>query len=89
VPQVGIPGVGRVDLLIGDRLVLEVDGRAFHSSTPDFARDRERDLTLAGLGFRVLRLSYGQVVADWPASEAAIRAVVDAGEHLAQRRNSG
>ena len=88
-PQVDIPGVGRIDLLVGDRLVVEVDGRAFHSAVDDFTRDRERDLTLAGLGFRVIRLSYRQVVADWPASEAAILALVDAGEHRASRRNSG
>ncbi|HEY4226620.1 MAG TPA: hypothetical protein VGM70_12500 [Pseudolysinimonas sp.] len=88
-PQIEIPGVGRVDLLIGDRLVLEVDGRGFHSSTDDFAHDRERDLTSAALGFRVIRLSYRQVITDWPSSEAAILAVIDAGEHRASRRISG
>lgn len=88
-PQVEIPGVGRVDLLIGDRLVVEVDGRAFHSSIDDFTRDRERDLTLAALGFRIIRLSYRQVILDWQASEAAILAVIDAGEHRASRRISG
>lgn len=88
-PQVKIPGVGRVDLVVGDRLVIEVDGFRFHSSAKDFARDRDRDLTLAALGYRVIRLSYRQVISDWPASEAAILAVLDAGEHLAVRRFSG
>lgn len=28
--QVEVPGVGRVDFVLGDRLILEVDGRANH-----------------------------------------------------------
>ena len=41
--QVRILRVRRVDLLVGDRLVIEVDGAGFHSGE-DFERDRIRDL---------------------------------------------
>lgn len=52
----------RVDFCWPDRgLVLEVDGARWH---PDPARDQERDNTLVGLGWRVLRLSWSQVMGD-------------------------
>lgn len=62
--QVLIAGVGRVDFLIGDRLVVEVDGREYHSSTEQFRRDRARDVELQRLGFAVLRLTYRDVMFD-------------------------
>ena len=57
--QVVIPGVGRVDGLIGERLVIELDSLAHHS---DPRADRHRDALLSALGFRVLRFMYSQVV---------------------------
>jgi very-short-patch-repair endonuclease len=72
-PQVWIPGVGRVDILIGDRLVLELDGKRWHSSPEAFETDRGRDLALLERGFEVIRVSYRQVMEEWPRIEAAIR----------------
>jgi very-short-patch-repair endonuclease len=43
------------------RLILEVDGYAFHSSDSAFNRDRERDRALAAAGYQVLRFSWGQL----------------------------
>lgn len=40
------------------RLVVEVDGFAFHSSRQAFERDRFRDATLTAAGFRVFRLTW-------------------------------
>jgi very-short-patch-repair endonuclease len=85
-PQVVIPDVGRVDLLVGDRLVVEVDGREFHGHDR-FEQDRARDLELAARGLRAVRLSYRQVVHDWNATEDALLRLVDAGEHLARSRS--
>jgi very-short-patch-repair endonuclease len=79
-PQVVIPNLGRVDLLIGDRLVVEVDGREFHGPER-FESDRRRDLELAALGLRSLRVSYRQVIHDWYSTEDAILRLLDAGEH--------
>jgi very-short-patch-repair endonuclease len=59
--QVRIPGIGRVDFVIGRHLVLEVDGEAYHTDPLAFESDRRRDAALSIAGFRVLRFSYDQV----------------------------
>ncbi|WP_082585397.1 DUF559 domain-containing protein [Rhodanobacter sp. Root179] len=46
----------RVDFLANDRLVVEVDGAAYHSSPEEVARDAERDETLRSRGYTVLRI---------------------------------
>lgn len=79
--QVQIPGAGRVDILIGDRLVLEVDGREWHSGAAAYARDRSRDLALIECGCLALRLSYDQVMGEWPRVIAVIRRLVARQEH--------
>lgn len=86
--QVLIAGVGRIDVLIGDRLVLELDGYAFHATGEFFETDRQRDLALASLGYRVLRLSYRQVMYDWPTAELAVLTMVRRGDHLWPRSRS-
>ena len=43
------------------QLVVEVDGRAFHSSPLDFERDRTRDAELAAVGIRVVRVTWLQL----------------------------
>jgi very-short-patch-repair endonuclease/predicted transcriptional regulator of viral defense system len=43
------------------RLVVEIDGAAYHSSGRAFERDRERDAVLAAAGFRVMRLTWRQL----------------------------
>ncbi|MGH7500710.1 MAG: DUF559 domain-containing protein [Longimicrobiales bacterium] len=45
------------------RLVVEVDGYAWHGSHRAFLRDRERDAALAAAGIQVLRLSWSQLTA--------------------------
>ncbi len=64
--QVQIPGVGRVDLLVGDALVIEADSVAWHTSATQYETDRRRDLALQALGFQVVRLSYTQIFGGWP-----------------------
>ena len=44
-----------------ERLVVEVDGFAFHGDRAAFERDRHRDATLQGQGFRVTRLTWRQI----------------------------
>src|SRR3954454_11454638 len=50
-PQVVVPGVGRVDLLIDGWLVLELDGRATHAQEESFSRDRRRTALLTQRGY--------------------------------------
>ncbi|GLI25813.1 hypothetical protein ARHIZOSPH14_00550 [Agromyces rhizosphaerae] len=80
--QVAIPTVGRVDHVIGDRLILEADGRENHDGESNRHRDLVRDAAAAALGFDTLRFDYAQIVHDWPSVRAAILAKVDAGLHL-------
>lgn len=80
--QVLVRGVGRVDFVVGDGLVIEADGAEFHTSRRDFEKDRRRDALLAAQGYRVLRFSYAQIVSRWGEVEAAIRAAIARGDHL-------
>lgn len=78
--QVPVRGVGRVDFLVGDRLIIEVDSKEHHT---DPYADRRRDAALSALGYRVLRFMYSQVVYEWQSVEAAILAAISRGDHLA------
>jgi very-short-patch-repair endonuclease len=78
--QVEVEGVGRVDLVVGERLVIEADGRAFHTGAA-FEEDRRRDFALAMQGYLVLRLSYRQIIDDWERTRAGILALLARGEH--------
>jgi very-short-patch-repair endonuclease len=80
--QVAIPTLGRVDLLVGRRLVVELDGKEFHTGEERFESDRRRDLDLAIRGYSVLRFSYQQVLNEWPSCLAAIRAHMERRVHL-------
>jgi very-short-patch-repair endonuclease len=81
--QVRISGVGRVDMVIGDRLVLEIDGYAYHSDKERFEADRRRDARLSARGYRVLRFSYDQIFNHWSEVKSAILAAIARGDHLA------
>lgn len=48
-----------------ERLIVEVDGFAFHSSRAAFERDRLRDAELQVQGFRIIRVTWRQIV-DYP-----------------------
>ncbi|WP_440711031.1 endonuclease domain-containing protein [Herbiconiux sp. YIM B11900] len=79
--QVEIGDAGFVDLLVGDRLVIELDGREFHSSDEAYEEDRRRDLILHELGYKVIRLTYDQVMDEWGRVVALIRELVGRQEH--------
>ncbi len=78
--QVLIRGVGYVDAVIGERLIVELDGEQFHQ---DAARDRRRDAVASASGFRVLRFLANQVTREWELVERAVIAAVVRGDHLA------
>ncbi|GAA5032955.1 DUF559 domain-containing protein [Microbacterium fluvii] len=70
--QVHITGVGVVDVLIGDRLIIELDGRANHHDESHRHKDLVRDANAALWGYTTLRFDYALVVHDWALVEAAI-----------------
>lgn len=77
--QVRIPGVGIVDFVIGDCLILEADGRTHGGENRH--RDHVRDAVASVLGFVTLRYDYALIVHEWELVEAAVLAAVGRGLH--------
>lgn len=84
--QVWIPGVGRVDLLVGDLLVIECDSRQFHTSREQYADDRRRDLELHRRGYVVVRLTWEMVMLASEATQARLDELSAARRHVHRRR---
>ena len=61
------------------RLVVEVDGFAFHRTRAAFERDRARDADLVLAGYRVLRVTWRQLVREPHAVVARIAGALGAG----------
>ncbi|HWT33440.1 MAG TPA: type IV toxin-antitoxin system AbiEi family antitoxin domain-containing protein [Microbacterium sp.] len=80
--QVDVASVGRVDFLIGDRLIVEIDGRENHAGQDKRHKDLVRDANAAAWGYITLRFDYALIVHDWDSVEAAVRGLVEAGMHL-------
>jgi very-short-patch-repair endonuclease len=71
-PQVFIPGVGRVDLLVGKSLIIECDSHAHHTGETNYRVDRSRDLNATAGGYRVLRLAWEQIFLTWAATQGLL-----------------
>jgi very-short-patch-repair endonuclease len=68
-----------VDLLWREqRLVVEIDGYAFHSSRRSFERDRRKDQELTAAGYRVIRVTWRQLIDEPTAVAAALAAALAA-----------
>ncbi|MGI8592806.1 MAG: type IV toxin-antitoxin system AbiEi family antitoxin domain-containing protein [Solirubrobacteraceae bacterium] len=70
-PQVNQSVAGyEVDMLWPElRLIVELDGRAYHDSDQPFEHDRDRDADLLAAGFPVVRITWRRLI-DTPAREA-------------------
>lgn len=73
-----------VDVLIGDRLVVQLDGFEHHRAA-DRRRDLRHDAALQLLGYTVLRFDFFQVMFEWDAVEHTVVQAVAHGAHLARR----
>ena len=80
-PQVWIPDVGRVDLLVGESWVIECDSRTFHGTETQYHLDRSRDLRLRARGFTVTRLTWEQVFLNWEHTKHMLLAVIRRRDH--------
>jgi hypothetical protein len=84
-PEVNVlvPAQGRVHevdcLWRSERLIVELDGRAFHDTSAAFHLDRERDRRLAAAGWRVVRLTWRQLHDDAAAVAADLRGLLGTG----------
>jgi very-short-patch-repair endonuclease len=79
--QIWIAG-HRVDTLIGDRLILQIDGA--HHTGSQRSEDIRHDAELMLMGYRVIRVSYPQVMFDWASVQDLIMRAVAQGHHLAR-----
>jgi very-short-patch-repair endonuclease/predicted transcriptional regulator of viral defense system len=70
--------IGRVDFLFAGGLVVETDGRRYHSALLDQQSDAARDARLRASGRRVLRFTWLDITAHEDACVAAIRAQLEA-----------
>jgi very-short-patch-repair endonuclease len=84
--QVAIEGVGTVDLMIGDRLIIEVDGDRYHRTKEQMEEDKRRDRAAASQGYITLRLTYGAVVDTWEDTLDVILDIVRRKDHLWPRK---
>jgi len=80
VPQVWILG-HRVDFLIGERLVIQIDGG--HHVGPQRSSDIAHDAELMLRGYHVIRIGYEQLMHGWPEVQSLILAAVAQRRHLA------
>lgn len=71
----------RVDLLVGDRLIIECDSVEHHTDRDAYQRDRRYDRIHVSQGYLVVRLTWQQVHDEWPAIEQDILAIVRRGDH--------
>lgn len=83
--QVSIAGIGRVDLLVGDSLIIECDSYAHHASASDMHRDRDRDVQARILGFEVIRLSYRHIWSEWGRTQERLMKVIRSRRHRRKR----
>ncbi|BDZ38935.1 endonuclease domain-containing protein [Microbacterium suwonense] len=74
--QIVIDGVGRVDFVIGGRLIIEVDGKENHDGRSNRHKDLARDAAASAAGYETLRFDYAQIVYDWPVVQSAILAAL-------------
>lgn len=81
-PQAFLHG-HRVDLLIGERLVLQIDGA--HHVGAQRSEDVRHDALLMLHGYHVIRVGYRQIVDDWPSVQYLISRAVAQGLHLERR----
>lgn len=81
-PQVQIERVGRVDLLVGRRWIIECDSRAFHTGETTYEYDRSRDFAAVRLGYPTTRLTYAGIFTSWADTSAGLLSIVRSGAHL-------
>ena len=79
-PQAVIDGLGRVDMLVGNRLILECDSDAQHTGV-HIAPDRQREQVAAELGYFMIRLSYQQIWDRWDETVEYLTRVIRSKQH--------
>ena len=79
--QALIEGVGYVDMLIGESLVIECDSVAHHAGTEQYYGDRRRDAELIRQGYLPIRLTWEDVCVNWEATKERLKAILATRRH--------
>ncbi|GAA4893921.1 hypothetical protein GCM10025789_08920 [Tessaracoccus lubricantis] len=87
-PLVNVPGVGEVDLLVGDHLLFECDSRRFHGSPEQQEVDSVRDLNAGMADYRYIRLTTKQIWTGWDETQVGLSAVLRKRRHIHRVRPS-
>ena len=69
----------RIDALIGERLILQIDGA--HHVGAQRSEDIRHDAELRLMGYHVIRISYQQMMDQWPAVQNLIMRAIAQGLH--------
>lgn len=93
-PQARVPGVGVFDGRVAPGVFVEVDGAQHDEawagdSESSFERDHAKDLGLAILGARSIRITYAMYAQRWDDCVAAIRAAIAVDEYARVGRTRG
>ena len=83
--QVVIPRVGRIDLLVGESLVIECDSVSYHTSIDQYHKDRYRDQELIRQGYQPLHLTWEDVFLRWESTEQFLLALISTRRQRALR----
>lgn len=78
--QVSLKEIGRADMVLGDWLIIELDGLGFHDAET-FHRDRRRDRISVRRGYLTIRITWHHVLTDWDGVLADILHVVRTRKH--------
>lgn len=83
-PQVQIPTVGRVDMVVGSSLIVECNGDFAHATKEQRNRDYLRIQRARMLGYETISLSYSQIFAHWEETQAYLLALIRERKHTKQ-----
>ncbi|MEY2848160.1 MAG: hypothetical protein RI885_825, partial [Actinomycetota bacterium] len=86
IPQVNVLDERWIDLVVGDRIAIECDGKGKYERGATVHADRQRDAFLEAVGYHVIRLSYAMIIHDWDATLSMILAVIERRDHLSRGR---
>lgn len=81
-PQVQIPTVGWVDMVVGSSLIVECNGDFAHSTREQRNRDYMRIQRARMLGYETVSLSYSQIFEHWEETQAYLLALIRERKHL-------
>lgn len=83
--QVEVPYVGRVDLLVGESLVIECDSVRYHTGTEQYYKDRYRDQELIRQGYHPMHLTWEDVFLHWESTKQLLMALISTRRHRSRR----